>query len=126
MHPTSCRTLRVALGLGVVMSAAACHSWHTVGPTPTEYINSHAPQSIRLTRLDSSQVTLRAPRVHGDTIVGLIGGGLAAENRPREEVVPIDQVRSASVRRFDWGKTLLLYLVISAPFILGAPQVHVM
>jgi len=88
------------------LSCSACTSWTPNPLTPQGVVQGH-PQSLRVTRRDSSQVILTNPQLQGDTIVGL--GQQKAQVR-----VPIDSVLSTDTRRGDAGKTFLTVLGVTA------------
>ena len=99
--------LRRALsGILLVSYTAGCSSWHVAGPTPQEYVQAHNPESLRITRLDSSQVVVKAPRVQGDTLLGTVGGGLRLTDTLRTLAIPLSDVRVVEVRKSDAGMVL--------------------
>ena len=90
----------------------ACTSWRVAGPTPAEYLQNQRPGEIRITRINNSQVTLRAPALVGDTLVGTVGGGLAQGDTTHQISISLGEVRTLQVRKFSIGKTVGLYLVL--------------
>ena len=71
------KALRLRTGVITVLAASnfACSSWQTVTPSPEAYLSAKSPEEIRVTRLDSSRVVVRAPKLQSDSIVGTTGGG---------------------------------------------------
>jgi hypothetical protein len=99
----------------LVIYASACTSWHVVGPTPAEYVQTHSPREVRVTRTDSSRANLRTPFLRGDTLLGTVGGGLAVGDTARRVTIPLTDVGAVAVRKFSLSKTLGLYFVIVLP-----------
>lgn len=116
-RPRPCFVVAACL-LAFVLSA--CTSWQVVGPTPAEYLRTQRPRNLRVTRADSSQVDLRTPVVHDDSLQGVVSGGLAASDTAHTVTVPLADVRSIAVRRFSLGKTLGLYVLITIPLAIAA------
>ena len=109
--------MRRALTLLIAVSSLlnGCHSWQTEEVAPVSYIQSQHPGQIRLTLLDSSELTLRSPTVVGDSINGWApakGGGNSDSLRLR--AVAAGEVQSLEVRRTDVGASILLGLGIAA------------
>lgn len=92
---------------------AACSSWRVVTPTPTEYFQNQRPGEVRVTRTNSSQVTLRAPALLGDTLVGTAGGGLVQGDTARHISVPLRDVRTLEIRKVSVTRTLGLFLGVA-------------
>jgi hypothetical protein len=91
----------------IIAYSAACHSWQTVGPTPTEYLQGHKVEDARITRTDGTVLELQNPRVAGDSLTGQLPG-----SPPRS--LPLSEVDSLAVRRTDAGRTMLLIGGITA------------
>ena len=91
----------------------ACTSWHVVGPTPAEYVQSQRPGRIQVIRTDSSRVRLRRPAILGDTLVGTVGGGLVRGDTAHQVRVALGDVRAVEVRELSIGKTLGLCFGVS-------------
>ena len=108
------RRWRRILASLIAICGAACTSWNKVGPTPAGYLETHRPEKVRLTRLDSSRIDLRAPRLRGDSVLGIVGGGLAVTDTARQVAVPLHDVYFIEVRQFSPGKTMLLTLAVIA------------
>jgi hypothetical protein len=113
--------LRKAItGWGIVGSMG-CRSWQVVSPSPEEYLRSHTPEQVRVTRVDSSRIVLQAPKIQADSIVGTVGGGLKADDPVRITGVPLAGVGTVEVRHTDAGMSIalvgcvmLLFVVIGA------------
>ena len=88
------------------LSCTACTSWRPDTLTPQAVVQGR-PQSLRVTRKDSSRVVLTTPQLQGDTILGL--GPKKAQVR-----VPLDSVLLTDTRRGDAGKSVLAVLGVAA------------
>jgi hypothetical protein len=75
-----------------------------------------SPERLRITRLDSTTVTLRAPRLAADTIIGLSS---TTANAPPIGV-PLSDIANVAIRHGDTGKTLLLVGVIVGVLVVAA------
>ena len=99
-----------ALRTGVIALLAAinfaCSSWQTITPSPEAYLSAKSPEEIRVTRLDSSKVVMRAPKLQSDSIVGTTGGGLKADDPLRSVGVPLPDVAKIESRHTDTGMVL--------------------
>jgi len=100
--------LRILLAcLGVLVPLTSCQTWQVAGPTPAEFLSTHSPGRIMVLRADSSRLILLDPSVEGDTLRGFAQTG----GRP---AFPLTEVRSVSVRRTSWGRTLGLVGAVGA------------
>ncbi len=106
---------RIVACVAFLIYSLACTRWHVVGPTPADYLQTHRPSEVRLTRSDSSRISLRTPVLRGDTLVGTGVGGLALGDTARTLGIPLSAVRAMAVHQFSLGKTLGLYLIITLP-----------
>jgi hypothetical protein len=70
------------------------------------------PGAVRITAEDQTQVTLVAPKIVSDSIVGFVAGTSARAG------VLLTTVRSYSIKRFDAGKTILLVAGLGAAGVL--------
>jgi len=104
----------------VVSYTSACSSWQVAGPSPEEYMRAHSPEELRVTRMDSSTIVLRAPRLQVDSLVGTAGGGLRRDDSLRIVTIPLSEVRMAEVRESNTVMTLgivgLVMLVVGVAF----------
>jgi len=91
------------------LSFTACTSWRPDSLTPQAVVQGH-PTSLRVTRTDSSQITLSNPILRGDTIVGV--GPETAHAR-----VPLDSVLLTDTRHGDAGKSLLVVLGVAVALV---------
>ena len=98
--------LRKAItGWGIVGSMG-CRSWQVVSPSPEEYLRTHTPEQVRVTRVDSTRIVLRAPKIQADSIVGTVGGGMKADDPLRITGVPLAGVGSVEVSHTETGMVL--------------------
>jgi hypothetical protein len=109
----SIRTLPLVVAVAAALSTA-CHSWRTPS-TPAAETLARSPNEVRVTRNDYSQLTLHRPRLSGDT---LIGERIASQAVTVS--VPLADIRSIEVRRFDGLKTAGLIAGVGATAILIA------
>ena len=108
----------VALVL-IPVVVAGCSSWQLAKPTPSEYLQSHRPNHVRVTRSDSARISLRTPELRGDSLWGIEGGSLARADTGRQVIVPLSDIQRMEVRRFSLAKTLGLYAVISVALLIA-------
>jgi len=86
----------------------ACTQWKVQPLSPAELVSQEQPDRIQVTRRtalsETTKVVLHHPAVLGDTLVGVI------QRRMREDTlaIPVADVVTVAVRRFDSGKTILL------------------
>lgn len=103
---------RIVAWAVVVTLLPACTSWRVAGPTPRDYFQTERPGEVRVTLSNNSQVSLRAPALVGDSLVGTVGGGLALGDTAHKTNIPLRDVRIVEARRFSIGKTLGLVAVV--------------
>ena len=101
------RAIASALALGVL---GACDTWQVQDVTP-EALLAKTPDVIQITRLDSTRIELRVPRLIGDTIVGARNGQF--------ERVAVADVGAVAVRTGGGGGTVV---AVAAGFGLCAPD----
>lgn len=99
---TSPRHLLCAFALILMLSAEGCTGWHAerLGPRAVPARN---PETIRVTRSDSSRIVLRDPELQGDTLVGTGRHGVEAR-------VPVDSVRLVETRRLNFANTFAVFV----------------
>lgn len=103
------RTLAPYLGILLV---AGCTAWHRVEVTPAEFLRDNQPDVVRVTRSDSSHINLRAPALHGDTIVGLTGQG-TTRGISHTQAVPLADVTTLEVTRFSASKSAWFAVLVT-------------
>lgn len=83
---------------------AACMHWHVEeGVTPVQLISTKHPRTVRLTRVDGSQIALDEPRIAaGDSVAGSRHGKPAS--------VAASDVTQVATRKVSAGKTIGLFL----------------
>ena len=92
--------------------ALGCTSWHVVSPAPADYVQTHRPSSVQVTRTEGSRIVLHTPERRGDTLFGMVGGGLAQADSFRHVRIPLADVQTMEVRQFSPSKTLGLSLAV--------------
>jgi len=106
------RRWRARLALTLSLTIPACQSWHTEQIAPQQVLDTRQPQTLRVTRADSSEVVLDAPELSGDTLLGVARNGDSVR-------VPLDSVRFTATRRFSPGRTVGLVLGLGATALLA-------
>lgn len=99
------RALAVACGVAVTLSG--CTRWHDLewsGRSPAAPLRS----PLRVTKLDSSRVVVRAPRVTHDSLVG------ETEYNGRQVAIPMDSIHSVAGLRFNGTGTAFVVLGLGA------------
>ena len=89
-----------------ILSSIGCTSWEVVSPSPEEYLKTHTPEEARVTRVDSTRIVLRAPKIQADSIVGTVGGGMKADDPLRITGVPLAEVGAVEVSHTEAGAVL--------------------
>jgi hypothetical protein len=77
------------------------------------------PDALRLTRHDFSRLTITAPRLSGDTLLGM----QRTSGSETSVALPLDDIRSVEVLKFDGGKTARLVVGLGATALLIAAAV---
>jgi hypothetical protein len=57
----------------MLVTVAGCKSVGVVG-YPAEFVDSHAPEHVWISKADKSVTELYGPQLHGDTLVGFVKG----------------------------------------------------
>ncbi len=110
--------------LSAVLLAAylpACTSWQMGTPSPETFVTTEHPERVRVTRTDGATLTLHAPFVRGDSLLGIRARGLAQPERGDTLGLPLSEVRRVDVRRTNTTGTLLVVGVgLVAVIVIGA------
>jgi hypothetical protein len=80
-----------------------CTTWRVQWVSPETVIRRDQPGAVEVTRVDSSRVVLRDPRIVGDSLVGKVDGAV--------ESVALARVAYVAVRRGDGAGTAGLVLL---------------
>jgi hypothetical protein len=102
-----CRRARRLLAL--VQLAAflpACTSWQVQPASPADVLATQRPERIRVIRADSSDMTLRNPEIHGDTLYGVPSHSTSSTG-PERASIPLAKVEQVAVLRPDNTKSTL-------------------
>jgi hypothetical protein len=91
MHRTD--SIHFAAGLACLMSIAACH---TLRPVAAAQVRTTSEPRLWVTRADHSTLVLDDPRVHGDTLSGVMRG--EARRVALSDAIAIRVRRSAPLR----------------------------
>jgi len=101
------RLVLSALALALVSATACAYSYR---PEPVaKALVGESRNPLRLTRLDSTRVTLYDPQLAGDTLVGWNEPEHTARFARYIVRVPVAQVRDVRVRELSPGRTLLIW-----------------
>jgi hypothetical protein len=93
------------------IAASACASWEPQGFVPGVVIQEEHPKEVRVVRVDSSRVVVRAPRVEGDTLRGLVARTPA--------LVPLSDIAYLEIRRANRGPMYAAVALGSVAAIVG-------
>ena len=93
--------------VAAIAMVAGCASWHHVDLAADRLVQEQKPEAVRVTRLDSSRVVLRAPQVIGDSLVGNIQTPDGGKQRTS---VFVDSVKSIEVHKINAGRTALVVI----------------
>lgn len=97
MRSLSCgRSITAAIALWLL---GACSTWQVQDVTPQALLETRSPDVIQVTRMDSTRIELRVPRLMGDTIVGARNGQF--------ERVALADVLAVAVRTGGGGGTVV-------------------
>jgi hypothetical protein len=102
--------------LVLTVDLSSCQHWVVQNVEPAQLVENKIPDPIRLTRIDSSAVTLHQPQVAGDSIVGTNDGSRLA--------VATTEIRRVEVRGSNDTGTLILAGSAAALLILTFVGLH--
>jgi hypothetical protein len=102
--------------LVLAVGVSSCQHWVVQNAEPVQLVETSDPDPIRLTRIDSSTVTLHHPQVVGDSIVGTNDGARLA--------VAATEIRRVAVRGSNDTGTLILVGSAAALLILTFVGLH--
>ncbi len=89
-----------------------CSTWEVQSASPADVLENQHPNAVRVTRSDSSRITLQKPEISGDTLYGTVGDyGMQREPRTAVAVSDVDHVE---VPRVNGTNTALVGLGIAA------------
>lgn len=110
LRPQAFGTWRRTFGAGfLAIQVLGCSSWRVQGPTPEAAIRSRQPSIVRLTRTDRTRLIVHHPTVKGDSLVGAL---FASPDTAAAVSLPLSEVQSVAVRRFDVLKSVGLYFAV--------------
>ncbi len=73
--PLSRPVRRVLCALLLASHVSACTTWRVAGPTPAEYLASHTPGEVRVSRANFPDLLLIEPSIRGDSLHGFPASG---------------------------------------------------
>jgi hypothetical protein len=97
------RLCALARNLGVIVlgtSLVGCTSWRVQDVPPAELVQHKEPSRLQVGRGDSSKVVIDHPRLVVDSLLG--------ESHGKPIVVPLAEVQSVAVRKWDPVATVVL------------------
>jgi hypothetical protein len=80
--------------------ASGCSSWEARAEPASAIVGDSAPERVRVTRTNSSQVVLVSPALARDTLRGLVEG-----SEDRMVAIPVSGIQQLAVRDLDPLKT---------------------
>jgi hypothetical protein len=101
--------MALAAGL-LILDLASCYHWAETSESPSVIVSNHHPLVMRL-RTDSGRLTVYAPVVVKDSIVGTrhpVGNTTAPASD--HIAVPVTQIRSAQIQVMDSHRTKMVFL----------------
>ena len=112
MRARTARYVVHALVAPLLLVGGACGQWDVQRLSPAELVFQHTPDRIQVTRRtavsETTKVVLYNPAVLGDTLVGVTQGTVRVDTL----AIPVAEVVTVAVRRFDPGATIALSLGI--------------
>lgn len=102
-------------------AAPACTHWARSDSPAADLVETTHPGRIRVTRLDGRTIVLSAPRIVGDSLVG-IAQHAGSGARPVPYALPVADVRAVDTRRVKVGATIAVAagLGVTAAVIIAA------
>ena len=98
--------LRRAIALPMLVLVTACSSMQPVAQ-PREFLESRQPSVVWLSRdAVQSMVAMDAPRLMGDSVVGLVEGDY--------QEIPLASVKAMQARQYSRGRTIGFLAAIAA------------
>ena len=111
-HPL--RRCRAATLL-IILFGTACHEWRTEDVAPKMVLPTRQPATVRVTRIDGSQLLLEHAVLQGDTLSGDTLSGVGPRGSElRHVTIPLTDVRQIATRVPSAGRTLGLGLGVAA------------
>jgi hypothetical protein len=117
----NCRvyTLRAFSGAALLVTLVimACREWRTEELTPQAVVASRQLATLRVTRIDGSQVVLERPALQGDTLLGDTLPTFRPDTSALRDVrIPLTEVRQVATRNFSPNRTVGLGLGLAAAY----------
>lgn len=97
--PLSRPARRALCALLLTTQLGACTVWRVAGPTPAEYLSSHSPGQVRVSRANFPDLLLIEPSVRGDSLHGFPASGGRVS-------FPLADVQQITVRKVSWTRSL--------------------
>ena len=93
---------RMLMVLLYVVSASGCYTWRPWRMASSQIASSNPAPTVRVIRMDGTQVILESPALLGDTLLGTVRSAPSAAQQVR---IPLSQVREVSKRHLSAGRT---------------------
>ena len=115
------RSPLVVLGLLWAAADTACMHWGRSDSPAAQLVEAKHPGRIRVTRTDGRRIVLAAPRIVGDSLVGLTDG-TGSRASPAPYTLPLADVREVETRRVKVGATIAVAagLGVTAALVIAA------
>lgn len=106
------RTVAGALVLVLVFQVSGCAEWMNYQQPPAEVLTEKAPEQVRVTRSDGTQLEVYSPKIVYDTLVGYRSMSSDPAKQSSQVVrVAVADIKSMEVRQANTGATVVLVAV---------------
>ena len=101
---------RAVLLLFLVLHLTACYTWQGVATTsPAQLIEATQPDRVRVVVRGEGEVELENPSVEGDQLVGTTPTRSGGSLETSDASVSVEDILQLEIRKFSWGRTVLLF-----------------
>ena len=87
---------------------SSCTNWHVQSASPAQVVLEEHPSQVRVTTISRSEVVLTAPRVSGDTLIGLaprnsswVGSQYAVSDTGSALAIPLANITQVALKKPD-------------------------
>ena len=96
--PLSRSARRALAAILLTTQLGACTVWRVAGPTPAEYLSTHAPGQVRVSRANFPDLLLIEPSIRGDSLHGFPASGGRVS-------FPLAEVQQITIRKVSWTRS---------------------
>ncbi len=91
---------------------SSCTAWHVQRASPAQVVQEEHPSEIRVTTISHSEVVLKAPRVSGDTLIGVgpaswAGSEYAVSDTGSALAIPLANISQVALKKQDKKSVLI-------------------